>query len=142
MTTPRTETRNGVRHLILCRAAEIGLILETVPVAELEAHAAVLTERMARLPANQLVMMKRVRNQTVENMGFASSRMLGMPFDRIARHSHEFLDFVRRAQEADFRQAVRERDDRFGDSGGPPEALTVVFPRVAGSGDGAPAADW
>ncbi|MGE5191345.1 MAG: enoyl-CoA hydratase, partial [Deltaproteobacteria bacterium] len=35
----------------------------------------------------------------------------------IARHTQEGLDFVGRAQEVGFRQAVRERDDPFGDYG-------------------------
>jgi enoyl-CoA hydratase len=99
------------------KAAEIGLILEAVPPAELEARATALAERMARLPVNQLVMMKLLCNQTAENMGFASSRTLGTLFDGIARHTQEGLDFVRRAQEAGFRQAVRERDDPFEDYG-------------------------
>jgi enoyl-CoA hydratase len=72
---------------------------------------------MARLPVSQLVMMKLLCNQTAENMGFASSRTLGTLFDGIARHTQEGLDFVRRAQEAGFRQAVRERDDPFEDYG-------------------------
>lgn len=99
------------------RAAEIGLILETVPDERLEAHATALAERMARLPVSQLVMMKLLANQTVENMGFASSRLLGTLFDGVARHTREGLDFVRRAGEVGFRQAVRERDDPFGDYG-------------------------
>ena len=99
------------------RAAEIGLVLEVVPAAQLEAHATALAERMARLPLSQLVMLKLLCNQTVENMGFASSRLLGTLFDGVARHTQEGLDFVRRSQEAGFRQAVRERDDPFGDYG-------------------------
>jgi enoyl-CoA hydratase len=98
-------------------AARIGLILETVPDAELEAHATALAERMARLPTTQLVMLKLLCNQTVENMGLQSSRTLGALFDGIARHTQEGLDFVARAQEVGFRQAVRERDDPFGDYG-------------------------
>jgi enoyl-CoA hydratase len=66
---------------------------------------------------NQLVVLKQFANQTVENMGFASSRTLGTFFDGIARHTQEGLDFVGRAQEVGFRQAVRERDDPFGDYG-------------------------
>jgi enoyl-CoA hydratase len=98
-------------------AAEIGLVLEVVPAAELLAHATALAERMARLPVNQLVMLKLLCNQTVENMGLASSRLLGTLFDGVARHTQEGLDFVRRSQQAGFRQAVRERDDPFGDYG-------------------------
>lgn len=98
-------------------AAEIGLVLEVVPDAELEEHARALARRMAQVPTTQLVMLKLLCNQTVENMGFASSRTLGTLFDGIARHTQEGLDFVRRADDVGFRQAVRERDDPFGDYG-------------------------
>ncbi|HZP40621.1 MAG TPA: crotonase/enoyl-CoA hydratase family protein [Candidatus Binatia bacterium] len=98
-------------------AARIGLVLEVVPDAELEARATALARRIARVPVNQLVMLKLLVNQSVENMGFASSRMLGTLFDGVARHTQEGLDFVRRAREAGVRQAVRERDDPFGDYG-------------------------
>jgi enoyl-CoA hydratase len=98
-------------------AARIGMILEAVPDAELLAHATALAERMARLPTNQLVMLKLLCNQTAEHMGIASTRLLGTLFDGIARHTQEGLDFVARAQEVGFREAVRERDDPFGDYG-------------------------
>jgi enoyl-CoA hydratase len=101
-------------------AADIGLILEVVPDDELQDRAMALAIRMARVPTNQLVMLKLLCNQTVENMGFASSRMLGSMFDGIARHTQEGLDFVSRAQDVGFRQAVRERDDPFGDYGSRP----------------------
>ena len=99
------------------KAAEIGLILETVPDERLLAHATALAERMARVPTNQLVMLKLLCNQTAENMGMASTRTLGVLFDGIARHTQEGLDFVGRAGEVGFREAVRERDDPFGDYG-------------------------
>ncbi|HWP65250.1 MAG TPA: crotonase/enoyl-CoA hydratase family protein [Candidatus Limnocylindria bacterium] len=99
------------------KAAEMGLILEVVPAAELEAHAMALARRMARVPTNQLVMLKLLCNHTAEHMGLATSRLLGTLFDGVARHTQEGLDFVKRAQEVGFRQAVRERDDPFGDYG-------------------------
>ena len=98
-------------------AARIGLILEAVPDDELQDHATALATRMAKLPTNQLVMLKLLCNQTAENMGLASSRTLGSLFDGIARHTQEGIDFARRAQEIGVREAVRERDDPFGDYG-------------------------
>ncbi len=98
-------------------AAENGMILEVVPDSELQDRALALARRMARVPTNQLVMLKLLCNQTAENMGLASSRMLGTLFDGVARHTQEGLDFVDRAQKVGFRQAVRERDDPFGDYG-------------------------
>ncbi|MGH7815342.1 MAG: crotonase/enoyl-CoA hydratase family protein [Candidatus Binataceae bacterium] len=103
-------------------AARIGLILEAVPEAELETRATALAKRMARVPVNQLQMLKLLCNHTAENMGFATSRLVGSLFDGIARHTQEGLDFVARAGEAGFRQAVRERDDPFGDYGSGPRS--------------------
>jgi enoyl-CoA hydratase len=102
-------------------AARIGLILECVADDVLQEHALALAKRMAQVPTNQLVMLKLLCNQTVENMGFASSRTLGTLFDGIARHTQEGLDFVERAQDVGFRQAVRERDDPFRDYGSRPK---------------------
>jgi enoyl-CoA hydratase len=101
-------------------AARVGLILECVPDDELQQHAMAFARRMAQVPANQLIMLKLLCNQTVENMGFASSRTLGSLFDGIARHTAEGLAFVDRSREVGFRQAVRERDDPFGDYGSRP----------------------
>jgi len=102
-------------------AARIGLILEAVPDDELQARALALARRMARVPTNQLVMLKLLCNQTVENMGLASSRLLGTLFDGVARHTQEGLDFVKRAEQVGFRQAVRGRDDPFQDYGSRPK---------------------
>jgi enoyl-CoA hydratase len=75
---------------------------------------------MAQVPVNQLVMLKLLCNQTAEHMGMASTRLLGTLFDGVARHTQEGLDFVKRADDVGFRQAVRERDDPFGDYGSAP----------------------
>jgi enoyl-CoA hydratase len=104
------------------RAAELGLILEAVPDDRLLDHAFGLARRMARVPTNQLMMLKLLCNQTAEHMGMATTRLLGTLFDGIARHTQEGLDFVRRAEEVGFRQAVRERDDPFGDYGSRPKS--------------------
>ena len=98
-------------------AVHMGMILEAVADAELLGRATALGERIARLPLNQLVMLKLLCNQTAEHMGLAQTRLLGTLFDGIARHTEEGLGFVRRAQQVGFREAVRERDDPFGDYG-------------------------
>jgi enoyl-CoA hydratase len=65
-------------------------------------------------------MLKTLCNHTVENMGMSSTRMLGTLFDGVARHTAEGRAFVERSREVGFRQAVRERDDPFGDYGSRP----------------------
>jgi len=99
------------------KAAELGLVLEVVPDDRLLEHARALARRMAQVPVNQLVMLKLLCNQTAEHMGMATTRLLGTIFDGVARHTQEGLDFVRRAEAAGFREAVRERDDPFADYG-------------------------
>ncbi|UGY94925.1 crotonase/enoyl-CoA hydratase family protein [Streptomyces gobiensis] len=98
-------------------AVKAGLILECVPDGQLLGHATAFARRMAQVPVNQLQMLKLLCNQTAENMGLASSRTLGTFLDGVARHTQEGQDFVARSAEAGFRQAVRERDDPFGDYG-------------------------
>jgi enoyl-CoA hydratase len=98
-------------------AAEWGLATEAAPAAELDARFERLLGRVARLPINQLVMMKLLVNQTLEAQGLRQSQTLGTFFDGIARHTEEGHGFVRRAAESGFREAVRERDEPFGDHG-------------------------
>jgi enoyl-CoA hydratase len=99
------------------KAKEIGLILDCVPDADLQSHAMTLATRMAQVPTSQLVMLKLLCNQTAENMGLSSTRTLGTLFDGIARHTVEGQRFVERANEVGWRNAVKERDDPFGDYG-------------------------
>jgi enoyl-CoA hydratase len=98
-------------------AAEWGLATEAAPAAELDARFERLLERVARMPINQLVMMKLLVNQTVHSQGLAQTQVLGTFFDGIARHTEEGHGFVRRATQDGFREAVRERDEPYGDHG-------------------------
>ncbi|HEU5063974.1 MAG TPA: enoyl-CoA hydratase-related protein [Solirubrobacterales bacterium] len=98
-------------------AAEWGLATEAAPAAELDERFERLLERVARMPVNQLVMMKLLVNQTAHAQGLTQTQILGTFFDGIARHTEEGHAFVRRASESGFREAVRERDEPYGDHG-------------------------
>ena len=99
-------------------AAAAGMVLECVPDAELEEKATALARRMALLPLNQLQMVKWSLNDVARHQYQPdTSRLLGFIFDGVARHTQEGLDFVARAQEVGWREAVRERDRPFGDYG-------------------------
>jgi enoyl-CoA hydratase len=100
-------------------AVEWGLAAEAAPTAELDMRFEALLERVARLPVNQLVMNKLLINQAVAAQGLYSTQVLGTFFDGIARHTEEGYEFARRSAEAGFKQAVRERDEPFGDFGLP-----------------------
>src|SRR6476469_8417643 len=99
------------------QAEEWGLATEAPPAAELDERFERLLERVARMPINQLVMMKMLVNQSLYAQGLQQTQILGTFFDGIARHTEEGHDFVRRAGEAGFKEAVRERDEPFGDYG-------------------------
>jgi enoyl-CoA hydratase len=99
------------------RAVEWGLATESAPADELDAVYESLVERVARLPINQLVMHKALVNQSLFAQGLHATQVLGTFFDGIARHTAEGHEFVRRAAEAGFKEAVRERDEPFGDYG-------------------------
>ena len=98
-------------------AAEWGLASEAVPPERLDERFEALLERVGRLPVNQLVMMKLLTNQVAYAEGLHATQVLGTLFDGIARHTAEGHGFARRAAEAGFKQAVRERDEPFGDFG-------------------------
>ena len=105
-------------ELTASEAAAAGMILECVPDAELAGKADALAQRIALLPLNQLQMMKWVLNDVARHQYQPdTSRLLGLIFDGVARHTQEGLDFVSRAQQVGWRDAVRERDRPFGDYG-------------------------
>ena len=105
-------------ELSAAEAAEAGMILECVPDEALDKHATGLARRMALLPLNQLQMMKWLLNDVARHQYQPdTSRLLGFIFDGVARHTQEGRDFVSRAQEIGWREAIRERDRPFQDYG-------------------------
>jgi enoyl-CoA hydratase len=98
-------------------AVEWGLAIEAPPGEQLVARTEILLERIARVPINQLMMMKLLVNQTLYAQGLQATQVLGTVLDGITRHTAEGYAFQARSAEAGFRQAVRERDEPFGDAG-------------------------
>jgi enoyl-CoA hydratase len=98
------------------QAAEWGLATEASPADKLDERFESMLERVARLPVNQLVMMKLLINQTLMGQGLHTAQTLGTMFDGIARHTKEGYAFQQRAAEVGFKQAVKERDAPFGDA--------------------------
>src|SRR4051794_35494800 len=94
-------------------ALEWGLAIEAPPPAEVDERFEALLERIARMPVNQLVMMKLLVNQTLYAQGLHATQAFGTVFDGVARHTPEGYAFQARAAEAGFKEAVRQRDDPF-----------------------------
>lgn len=90
-------------------AADMGLVLKSVPEAQLDAEVEALAARMAGVPINQLAMQKMVINSAVEAQ-IQQTQRLATVFDGITRHSPEGLNFKARAEDIGWKAAVRERD--------------------------------
>ena len=103
-------------------AARLGLVLEAVPRARLDERVAAIASRIAAVPKNQLMMQKLMVNQAYDAMGLANTQRFATLFDGITRHSPEGVWFKQRAEQAGFKQAVKERD------GGAPIAPGVSRP--------------
>ena len=102
------------------QAVEWGLATESPPEEQLDERFESLVQRVARLPVSQLVMMKLLINQTLLGQGLQSVQLLGTIFDGISRHTKEGHAFQQRAAEVGFKQAIRERDEAFGNGLVPP----------------------
>lgn len=98
-------------------AVDWGLAIESAPPEKLDERFEVLLARIARMPVNQLIMMKLLTNQTLMAQGLHTTQVLGTLFDGITRHTREGYGFQQLAAERGFREAVRQRDEPFGDLG-------------------------
>src|SRR6185437_8277887 len=78
-------------------AVEWGLAIEAPPADRLVERTEVLLERIARVPVNQLMMMKLLVNQALYAQGLHATQVLGTLFDGITRHTEEGYAFQRRA---------------------------------------------
>jgi enoyl-CoA hydratase len=98
-------------------ALEWGLAIEAPTPERLDERTEILLDRIARTPINQLRMMKLLVNQSLYAQGLHTTQALGTLLDGVARHTPEGYAFQQRAMQAGFREAVRERDEPFGDHG-------------------------
>src|SRR5579884_1746768 len=85
-------------------AVEWGLAIEAPPAERLRERAEALAQRIARLPVNQLMMMKLLVNQTLYAQGLHATQVLGTVFDGITRHTPEGYAFQQRAAAKGFRE--------------------------------------
>ncbi|MGI5328628.1 crotonase/enoyl-CoA hydratase family protein [Actinomadura nitritigenes] len=103
------------------KAADWGLVLESVPAEELDGAVEALADRIAGVPINQLAMQKLMINQAYDNMGLHGTQILATLFDGITRHSPEGRWFQEFAAAHGFHEAVKWRDSgRWIPNGGGP----------------------
>ncbi len=96
-------------------AAEIDLINEAVPFAELESTVQERARQLARIPASQLAAMKLVVNQAYENMGLASTQAIGPILDGLMRNTPDALAAIEKAEREGVGALIADRDGPWGD---------------------------
>jgi enoyl-CoA hydratase len=94
-------------------ALEWGLAIEAPPASELDERAEALVARIARMPVNQLRMMKLLVNESLHAQGLHAVQTLGTLLDGAARHTPEGYAFQTLAARDGFKAAVRTRDEPF-----------------------------
>jgi enoyl-CoA hydratase len=101
-------------------AAAAGLINAAVPFERLEAEVAERAAQLAGIPLSQLSAMKLIVNQAYENMGLASTQLLGPVLDGLMRNTPQARQFVQLAERDGVAAAIARRDGPFGDYGQAP----------------------
>lgn len=95
-------------------AAKIGLVLKAVPEAQLDAELDALADRMALVDVSLLGLNKRMTNLALELMGARTMQRLAAEFDARANLAPSSDHITQRIDEVGIREAVRERDAKFG----------------------------
>jgi enoyl-CoA hydratase len=96
-------------------AAAAGLVNGAVPFEGLEDEVAERARQLAAIPSSQLAAMKLIVNQAYENMGLASTQLLGPVLDGLMRNTPDAHEFIELAEREGVGGAVAERDGPFGD---------------------------
>jgi enoyl-CoA hydratase len=96
-------------------AAEVGLVNASVSFDRLEAEALETADRLTSIPSAQLAAMKLIVNQAYENMGLASTQLLGPVLDGLMRNTPDAKRFIELAEREGVSTVVASRDSRFGD---------------------------
>ena len=94
-------------------AARIGLVLEAVPEAELEAHVDRLASTMAKIPTDLLAQNKAICNKAVDLMGRTMLQQLALESDAIAHKSPDAQEFNRVVREKGLKAGLAWQNEKF-----------------------------
>jgi enoyl-CoA hydratase/carnithine racemase len=103
-------------------AVEAGLINAAVPFERLEQEVRARAEQLAGIPTSQLTAMKLIVNQAYENMGLASTQLLGPVLDGLMRNTPDAHRFIELAEREGVGAAIAQRDGAFADYSQAPAA--------------------
>ncbi len=96
-------------------AAQIGLVLKSVPPEYLEAEVEGLADRMALIDPDLLAANKRIINLGLELMGARTLQRLAVENDARGHLAESARGFGKKVAEKGLKETLRERDRKFGD---------------------------
>lgn len=96
-------------------AAEIGLVLKSVPIEHLTAEVEGLVDRMAMIDTELLSANKRIVNLGLELMGARTMQRIASENDARAHLAPSVAEFARISREQGLKAALHWRDAKFGD---------------------------
>jgi len=96
-------------------AAQIHLVLKAVPLQYLEAEVEGLVDRLAKIDIELLSANKRIVNMGLELMGARTLQRIACENDARGHQTPSARGFTKLAIEKGLKQAIRERDAKFGD---------------------------
>lgn len=97
-------------------AEKIGLVLKSVPADRLDEEVAELARRIALLPSDLAAAHKRIVNAGMELMGWHVLQRMASENDSRAHQSPALAEFLHTAKTKGLKEAVRRRDEPFGNS--------------------------
>ncbi len=100
------------------QAAEIGLVMRSVPAAELETEVEALASKMEKIDIDLLTPNKRIVNIAMEMMGARTVQRMAAEMDGRAHQAAAVKEFARIAMTQGLKSALEWRDAQFGDSRG------------------------
>ncbi|HZQ57770.1 MAG TPA: crotonase/enoyl-CoA hydratase family protein [Acidimicrobiales bacterium] len=96
-------------------AADLGLALKSVPLADLEAEVEQLADRLSLVDHHLLAANKRIINLGLELMGARTLQRLSAEIDGRAHLAPGTAEYTRRVTTLGWREGIRARDAAFGD---------------------------
>jgi enoyl-CoA hydratase len=96
-------------------AQQIGLVMKSVAIEHLENEVEQLADRLALIDADLLSANKRIINQGLELMGARTLQRMAAENDVRGHNSEAARNFVQSVASKGLRDALRERDAKFGD---------------------------
>jgi len=100
------------------KAAEIGLVLKSVPSDQLEAEVETIASKMEKIDVELLSPNKRIVNVALELMGARTIQRMAAENDGRAHQAPAVKEFARMAMTQGLKAALEWRDSKFGDGRG------------------------